>query len=363
MFSLRDKQLAEEIVSKIKKTGLKLKFMHVCGTHQDTLVKNGLDSLLRRCGVEIGQGPGCPVCVTTPLEIEEMLLLARKGKIVTSFGDMINVPGETESLRSMKEEGCDVRTVYGIEDAVGIARENPDEDVVFMAVGFETTAPTTAAVILNEPPENFSILCCHRTIPPALQAIIEMGEIKIDGFIEPGHVSTIIGTKPYEFLSKMYHVPQVIAGFEPVDLLMATWMLVEQVKKGTAFVQNEYKRVVRENGNVKAQETMKRVFEPCDIKWRGFPVIPESGLMLRKKFEEYDARKKYEDDFEELKSKEFIEPKGCRCGELLRGLISPFDCPLFRKKCTPETPVGPCMVSIEGSCNIEYRYSKKVIKS
>ena len=216
MFSLRDKQLAKEIVSKIKKSDVKLKFMHVCGTHQDTLVKHGLDVLLRGCGIEIGQGPGCPVCVTTPTEIEEMLLLARKGKTVASFGDMINVPGETHSLHSIKAEGCDVRTVYGIEDAVEIAKKNKDKDVVFMAVGFETTAPTTASVMLDNPPSNFSILSCHRTIPEALKAIIEMGEIKIDGLIEPGHVSTIIGTKPYEFISKDYHVPQVIAGFEPI---------------------------------------------------------------------------------------------------------------------------------------------------
>ena len=359
MFSLRDKTLAKDVVSKIKKLNVNLKFMHVCGTHQDTLVKNGLDSLLKQCGVEIGQGPGCPVCVTTPLEIEEMLLLARKGKTVTSFGDMINVPGETQSLRSMKAEGCDVRTVYGIEDAVEIAEKNPSKDVVFMAVGFETTAPTTASVLLKNPPSNFSILCCHRTIPEALKAIIEMGEIKIDGLIEPGHVSTIIGSKPYEFLSKDYKVPQVIAGFEPIDVLMGAWMLVQQIEKGEAFVQNEYTRVVHKEGNVKAQQAMKKVFEPIDIKWRGFPIIPRSGLALRNDFEEYDARKIYEDELKELKEKELIEPEGCRCGELLRGLASPFECPLFRQACTPETPVGPCMVSIEGCCNIEYRYSEK----
>jgi hydrogenase expression/formation protein HypD len=359
VFSLRDKTLAKDVVSKIKKLNVNLKFMHVCGTHQDTLVKNGLDSLLKQCGVEIGQGPGCPVCVTTPLEIEEMLLLARKGKTVTSFGDMINVPGETQSLRSMKAEGCDVRTVYGIEDAVEIAEKNPSKDVVFMAVGFETTAPTTASVLLKKPPSNFSILCCHRTIPEALKAIIEMGEIKIDGLIEPGHVSTIIGSKPYEFLSKDYKVPQVIAGFEPIDVLMGAWMLVQQIEKGEAFVQNEYTRVVHKEGNVKAQQAMKKVFEPIDIKWRGFPIIPHSGLALRNNFEEYDARKIYADELKELKEKELIEPEGCRCGELLRGLASPFECPLFGQDCTPETPVGPCMVSIEGCCNIEYQYSEK----
>ena len=359
MYSLKDKNLANNIISKIKELNVNLKFMHVCGTHQDSLVKNGLDSLLKECGIEIGQGPGCPVCVTTPKEIEEMLLLAKSGKTITSFGDMINVPGEKYSLRTMKEEGCDVRTVYGIEDAVEIAQKNPSKEIVFMAVGFETTAPTTASTILKNPPENFSILCCHRTIPEALKAIINMGEIRIDGLIEPGHVSTIIGTKPYEFLSKEYKVPQVIAGFEPIDILMGAWMLVQQIEKGKPYVQNEYSRVVHPKGNVKAQKTINEVFEPCDIKWRGFPVIPKSGLKLRKKFEKYNAQKKYEKILEELKDKKFFEPVGCRCGELLRGVITPFECPLFGQACTPERPVGPCMVSIEGSCNIEYRYQDR----
>ena len=359
MYSLKDKNLANNIISKIKELNVNLKFMHVCGTHQDSLVKNGLDSLLKECGIEIGQGPGCPVCVTTPKEIEEMLLLAKSGKTITSFGDMINVPGEKYSLRTMKEEGCDVRTVYGIEDAVEIAQKNPSKEIVFMAVGFETTAPTTASTILKNPPENFSILCCHRTIPEALKAIINMGEIRIDGLIEPGHVSTIIGTKPYEFLSKEYKVPQVIAGFEPIDILMGAWMLVQQIEKGKPYVQNEYSRVVHPKGNVKAQKAINEVFEPCDIKWRGFPVIPKSGLKLRKKFEKYNAQNKYEKILEELKDKKFFEPVGCRCGELLRGVITPFECPLFGQACTPERPVGPCMVSIEGSCNIEYRYQDR----
>ena len=359
MFSLRDKKLANEIVSKIKTLNVNLKFMHVCGTHQDTLVKHGLDVLFKECGIDIGQGPGCPVCITTPKEIEEILLLARKGKIVTTFGDMIQVPGEKDSLQSMKTEGWDVRTVYGIEDAIHFAEENKDKDVVFMAVGFETTTPMTASVLLKNPPSNFSILGCHRVIPPALKAILDMGELKLDGFIEPGHVSTIIGSKPYEFISTEYKVPQVVAGFEPIDLLMAVWMLAQQVENGEARVENEYARVVKEEGNIKAQRVINEVFEPMDVKWRGFPVILRSGLKLRNKFEEYDARKRYEDDLEELRNKEFTEPKGCRCGDVLRGIISSKKCPLFGKKCTPNTPVGPCMVSIEGSCNIEYRYVKK----
>jgi hydrogenase expression/formation protein HypD len=196
VFSLKDKKLARTIVDKLKKINVNLKFMHVCGTHQDTLVKNGLDILFKECGIKIIQGPGCPVCVTTQREIEEMLILAKKDKIIATFGDMINVPGEKQSLLNIKTEGHEIKTVYSIDDAVLIAENNKDKNVVFIAVGFETTAPTTASVLLNEPLDNFSILCCHRTIPNALKALLDMGEIKIDGLIEPGHVSTIIGTRP-----------------------------------------------------------------------------------------------------------------------------------------------------------------------
>lgn len=359
MFSLRDKHLADDIVSQIKKADVNLKFMHVCGTHQDTLVKHGLDVLLQKCGIEIGQGPGCPVCVTSPKEIEEILALAKEGKTIATFGDMTRVPGEHYSLQQMKTDGYDVRTVYGIEDALLLAEKHKDKEVVFMAVGFETTSPTTASVLLRDPPLNFSVLCCHRLIPPALQAILDMGEIKIDGFIEPGHVSTIIGVKPYEFISNNYHIPQVITGFEPIDLLMGAWMLVRQIQQGKAEIENEYTRAVKPEGNRKAQQVMKQVFEPVDIKWRGFPMIPQSGLRLRNRYASYDARKKYEEELSELMQKEFIEPVGCLCGDVLRGLISSKECPLFGRQCTPDNPVGPCMVSSEGNCNIQYRYSKK----
>jgi hydrogenase expression/formation protein HypD len=272
---------------------------------------------------------------------------------------MIRVPGANYSLQQMKADGCDVRTVYGIEDAVLIAEKNSNKEVVFMAVGFETTAPTTAAVLLHNPPKNFSVLCCHRLIPPALKALLEMGETKIDGFIEPGHVSTIIGLKPYGFISETYHVPQVVAGFEPLDLLMAVWMLVQQIKDGKSMVQNEYTRAVNCEGNSKAQMALDAVFTTSNVKWRGFPVISNSGLVLKNKFSLHDARKKFENDLADLKGKEFAEPAGCMCGEVLRGLISSKECSLFGKVCTPEKPVGPCMVSGEGSCNIEYRYQKK----
>jgi len=359
VFSLRDKRLADDIISQIAKARVRLRFMHVCGTHQDTLIKHGLDCLLRRCGVEIGQGPGCPVCVTTPKEIEEILLLAKQGKTVTTFGDMTRVPGVSSSLQQIKAEGCDVRTVYSIEDALVLAEKQKELEVVFMAVGFETTAPTTASVLVREPPMNFSVLCCHRLIPPALQAILRMGEIHLDGFIEPGHVSTIIGTTPYEFISKEYHVPQVIAGFEPLDLLMGVWMLVRQIQQGVTEVENEYVRAVKPEGNVKAQQLLTQVFEPVDVRWRGFPVIPSSGLQLRGNYAIYDARRKYEDELQMLTDEDVAEPTGCLCGEVLRGLISSKQCPLFGRQCTPDNPVGPCMVSSEGSCHIEYLYSKK----
>jgi len=357
VFQLRDRTLANEIISKIKKLDINLNFMHVCGTHQDTIVKHGLDSLFSKCGIRVIQGPGCPVCVTTPKEIEEILLLAKNGRIITSFGDMIQVPGIRDSLRSIKAEGADVRTVYGIEDAVQIAKQNKNKEIVFMSVGFETTTPMAATAISDLPTDNFSILSCHRVVPPALKSIIEMGELNLDGIIEPGHVSTIIGTQPYEFISEKYSIPQVIAGFEPIDLLMGVWMLVNQIKHKEPMVENEYLRAVRKHGNIKAQKIIKDVFESCDVKWRGFPIIPNSGLKLRNKFEKYDARKKYEDELKSLKNKEFPEPIGCRCGEVLRGLINSKECPLFGKKCKPSSPVGPCMVSLEGSCNIEYRYS------
>jgi hydrogenase expression/formation protein HypD len=359
VFKLQDKKISKQIIDQIKKKNCSYKFMHVCGTHQDTLMKHGLNTLLETCGMKIIQGPGCPVCVTTPKEIEEMIFLGLKGKTITTFGDMLQVPGEKYSLSYLSSEGCDIRTVYSIEDAVDIANQDKNKDVVFMAVGFETTAPTTASILLNNPPENFSILCCHRTIPNALKAIVEMGEIRLNGLIQPGHVSTIIGTKPYEFLSRDFQIPQVIAGFQPIDILMAIWMLIKQIENNNIFVQNEYKRVVLVNGNELAKSNLKTVFEPVDIPWRGFSVIPKSGYSLKNEFESYDARKIFQDELNQMGARTYNEPIGCRCGELLRGLITPEQCPLFGMKCTPQTPVGPCMVSVEGSCFISYKYGEK----
>jgi hydrogenase expression/formation protein HypD len=313
--------------------------------------------MLKEAGIEVRPGPGCPVCVTTAKEIEEAIALARSGKVVATFGDMFRVPGEKQSLADVKAEGYDVRMVYSITDCLAIA-EKTDKDVVFFSIGFETTAPTPASVILSHPPENFSILSTHRIIPPAMEALINMGELKIDGFIDPGHVSAIIGADSYEFLSSRYNIPQVIAGFEPLDVLIAVYMLAMQICRGEAKVENEYARVVKREGNEKAKRIMNAVFEPFDVSWRGFPVIPGSGLTLRTEFADYDARKRYEEELSALSS-DYKEPEGgCRCGEILRGLVYPDECPLFGTTCTPQHPVGPCMVSREGSCNIMFRYGE-----
>ncbi|MBS3781992.1 MAG: hydrogenase formation protein HypD [Candidatus Thermoplasmatota archaeon] len=355
-FKFRDEKKAQKIVKEIDRSELDIKLMHVCGTHQDTLVKHGLEPMLEKVGVEIIQGPGCPVCVTTQREIEEMIRLAEDGKTIAVFGDMINVPGVDKTLSEIRSEGADVEIVYSVDDAVKLA-EDREEEIVFISVGFETTVPSTANVIVEEPPQNFSILSCNRVIPPALEAILEMGEVDLDGLIEPGHVSTIIGTKPYEPLSEEYSIPQVVAGFEPLDLLMAVLMLLRQVERGKSEVENEYGRVVKEEGNKKALEMIDEVFDPKDVEWRGFPEIPKSGLELRKKYQYYSARKRFSDSLEELKDREFEEPEGCLCGEVLRGVIDSKECDLFGEECTPSNPVGPCMVSREGACNIEYRYT------
>jgi hydrogenase expression/formation protein HypD len=356
-FRFRDKDSAIRIMEKLKALQIELRVMHVCGTHQDTLVRYGLEPMLREAGVEVRQGPGCPVCVTTTREIEECLALARAGKRITAFGDMMRVPAPSGSLFSLQAEGADVKMVYSAGDAVKLALADGKE-TVFMGVGFETTTPGAALAVKAGAPDNFSVLSCHRTVPPALKALIQMGEVRLDGLIEPGHVSTIIGLSPYRFLSEQHHIPQVVAGFEPLDLLMAIYMLGRQKKEGRAELENEYFRVVRPEGNVRAIELLQRTFEPCDVEWRGFPVIPGSGLRFRPEFEKFDARKKYADILAPLRDRSFPEPKGCLCGEVLRGIRDPQKCPLFGRKCTPQRPIGPCMVSSEGSCNILYRYGK-----
>ena len=351
----KDRVFAEKITKKIKEVqpDYPIKFMHVCGTHEQIISRYGLRTLLPD-NIEIIAGPGCPVCVVPSKEIDEAIYLARDGVILATFGDMIRVPSSEKSLSQVKAEGADVRIVYGPNDAVNIAKRNPSKDVVFFSVGFETTAPTIAAEILKEPPENFSILTAHRLIPPSMELLMGIGDLNIDGFICPGHVATIIGIKPFRLFPETYGMPTVIAGFEPIDVLLSLYLLLSQLKEGKIKVENEYSRSVKEEGNLKALEIMNEVFEIYSTSWRGMGRIPNSGLKVRDDFSRFDARRKYD-----IRVTESIDiHPGCNCHLVMVGKLYPHECRLFAKACTPQTPKGPCMVSIEGSCRISYKYGR-----
>ncbi|MDR3222929.1 MAG: hydrogenase formation protein HypD [Methanobrevibacter sp.] len=345
------KNLSKEIINKINQISAPVKIMHVCGSHEHTIMENGLRTLLPK-EVEVIAGPGCPVCCVPSREIDESLELIDKGVTITTFGDMLKVPGSNHSLADAKSEGGDVRVVYGIANAVELAREI-DNEVVFIAAGFETTAPTTACEILSTPPENFSVLSSHRRIPPALKFLIKSGQTNLDALIEPGHVGTIIGLKPFEVFSNEYNIPQVMAGFNPLDILIGIYMILRQMKNGEAKIDNEYNRAVRDEGNQMAQLAIEEVFKVESREWRGFPKIPNSILEIRDEFAQFNAREKFDIEVKEVKE----APKGCICGPILRGVAKPEDCKLFRKECNPAHPIGACMVSKEGTCNISHRYS------
>ncbi|MDD1647271.1 MAG: hydrogenase formation protein HypD [Methanomicrobiales archaeon] len=319
-----------------------LSFMHICGTHEASIARHGIRSLLPP-RLKIVMGPGCPVCITPQGEIDAALALADRGVILATYGDLLRVPGSKGSLES--SEG-DVRVVQGVHKAVEIAEKNREE-VVFISVGFETTAPTVAAAVLSHPPENFSLLSYHRLVPPAMAWLLAQGEAKLDGFILPGHVCTVTGYAEYE----QFPVPQVVAGFAPDDFLLGLLMLVQMVKKGETGVRNAYPRAVTREGNVKAKEMMYRVFESSDVEWRGFPVIKGSGLRLRQEYSQYDAVKKFS-----LTIPHVEKHSACICDRVLRGIAQPTDCRLFGKGCTPRSPIGPCMVSHEGACRIWHTY-------
>ncbi|HPM61667.1 MAG TPA: hydrogenase formation protein HypD [Methanoregulaceae archaeon] len=320
-------------------------FMHICGTHEAAIARHGLRSLLP-ARLKIVMGPGCPVCITPQGEIDASLELVERGVILATYGDLLRVPGSAGSLES---SGGDVRVVQGVHKAVEIAK-GTDKEVVFISVGFETTAPTVAATILSKPPENFSILSCHRLVPPAMKWLLEQGEAHLQGFMLPGHVCTVTGYQDYE----QFPVPQVVAGFEAEDILLGLLMLVQQVRAGAHRIDNAYPRAVCREGNPKAKALMYQVFETADVEWRGFPVIPASGLRLRKEFEHYDAQKKFEIEF-----KKVSKHTACICDKVLRGIAQPSECRLFDRVCTPRTPVGPCMVSHEGACKIWHTYKEK----
>jgi len=355
----RDAEMAKRIAQEIEtlSAGQPLKLMEVCGGHTHTIYKHGVEDVLPR-NIDLVHGPGCPVCVLPMGRIDDAIAIARtEGVIFTTFGDMMRVPGSHGSLLDAKADGADVRFVYSPLDALKLASQNPDRQVVFFAIGFETTAPSTAITLLRaqaEQRKNFSIFCNHVTIIPAIKAILDSPDLRLDGFIGPGHVSMVIGLRPYTFIAQQHHKPVVMAGFEPLDIIQSVHMIAKQISEDRAEVENQYARVVRSEGNPKALEAMARTMELRPFfEWRGLGFITHSALKLRSEFAEWDAELRYE-----VPGLRVADPKACQCGEVLKGVIKPWECKVFGTACTPETPIGTCMVSPEGACAAYYNYGR-----
>jgi hydrogenase expression/formation protein HypD len=353
--NFKDPQLCKTLLARIHaELDGELRFMEVCGTHTVSIFRSGVRSLLSDKVVHLS-GPGCPVCVTHDSEVAAFLELAGKNAIIATFGDLMRVPGpEKKTLKSAQAEGARVKIVYSPFDALKIAQDNPHDKVVFLGVGFETTAPAIAATVKvarEQGISNFSVLCFHKLVPPALDALVGDPELQVQAFLLPGHVSAIIGVEPYRFLAAKHGLPAVVAGFEPVDILQALYMFVTMRNEGKIDVVNAYTRVVSDEGNPKAMSVMNEIFSSCDALWRGIGLIPGSGLEIRDEFADYDAMRVFD-----MQLHDVPEIKGCRCGDVLKGKMSPDKCPLFGTACTPASPVGPCMVSTEGSCAAYFKY-------
>jgi len=344
--TLRSRKLREEI-----------RIMEVCGTHTAEFFKTGVKDIFPDKLILI-DGPGCPVCVTPNPYLDRAIEIARQHNVIlTTFGDMIKVPSSYSSLAKEKAEGMDVRIVYSPLDAIQIAEENPQKEIVFLSVGFETTAPSEAIIILEAEKRgisNFSILSCNKLTPPAVEALLNADEVRIDGFILPGHVSAIIGREPWDFIAKKFNRPGCITGFEAHDLITGVLSLLDLIEKKETKIVNNYPIAVKENGNPNAIKIIDSVFERCSEVWRGLGELPASGLKIREEYGVFDAAKKFSVTLPPVK-----EHKGCRCGDLLRGLIIPPECPMFDKVCSPENAIGPCMVSSEGPCSAYYKYWRK----
>lgn len=352
----RDKELVVKLVDQIKIASTKqISLMEVCGGHTMAIQKFGIPSLLPNT-INLLSGPGCPVCVSDRKYIDQAIAYARLDDvIITTYGDLIRVPGSTSSLDQEKAGGADIRIVYSVLDALKIARVNRDKKIVFLGIGFETTAPGSAVGIINAHKDglkNFFLFSSHKIMPPAMEALIDEG-VRLDGYIAPGHVSTITGISIYKNIPEKYKLGVVISGFEPVDLLKAILMLVIQIERNEPKVEIAYSRVVKPEGNIKAQQMMEEVFELRDDWWRGLGVLPKSGLKIRGKYAGFDAEVMIPVEVEPTR-----EEKGCICGEILKGVKNPKDCKLFGKACNPENPVGACMVSHEGACNAFFRYNR-----
>ncbi|MBN1596850.1 MAG: hydrogenase formation protein HypD [Bacteroidales bacterium] len=356
--AFRDKKLVEQLVTRIHNiTKQNIRIMEVCGGHTMAIRRYGIHTLLPT-QIELLSGPGCPVCVTGQYYIDKAIAYARQPDVIlTTYGDLLRVPGSYSSLDHEKAKGADVRLVYSTSEVLEIARKNPERKIIFAAIGFETTIPGTAIAVLNAQKEkinNFFIISAHKVMPPAMSALLEEG-IPIDGYIGPGHVCTVAGSKLFKPLTEEFKVPVVISGFEPVDLLQSVLLLTEHIQKKDYGVFIQYKRLVTEEGNLKAQKIIEEVFEPCEQNWRGIGTIPDSGLKLRSKYAKFDA-----DIVLPVEVETGTEPKGCICGQVLKGLKKPTNCALFGKTCTPVHPVGACMVSSEGSCNAYFQYQTEL---
>ncbi|GER91126.1 hydrogenase formation protein HypD [Dictyobacter vulcani] len=355
----RDSNLASRIASEIARLsdGRQLKFMEVCGGHTHTIYKHGIEDILPP-NIDLIHGPGCPVCVLPMGRVDDAIAIAHTDNVIfTTFGDMMRVPGSHGSLLDAKAEGADVRFVYSPLDALKLARQYPERQVVFFAIGFETTAPSTAVTLLRaraEKVKNFSIFCNHVTIIPAIKAILDSPDLRLDGFVGPGHVTMVIGLRPYTFIAQQHRKPIVVAGFEPLDIIQSVHMLVQQISSGRSEVENQYVRVVRPEGNVKALEAMAMTMELRPFfEWRGLGFITQSALKLRPEFAEWDAELRFE-----VPGLRVADPKACQCGEVLKGVIKPWECKVFGTACTPETPIGTCMVSPEGACAAYFSYGR-----
>jgi len=351
----RDRELGKRLIARIHHQSTRpIKLMEFCGGHTVAIFKHGIRQLLPKT-IEMLSGPGCPVCVTANSDLDKAIALAHlPNVIITTFGDMLRVPGSYSSLQLAKAEGSDVRVVYSAQDAVYIARDNPDKSVIFIGIGFETTAPTIAASIQQAEQagiKNYYVLPLHKLCPPIMKSILDIGEVNLDGIICPGHVSTIIGSYPYQFIPDDYGVASVVSGFEPLDILLSIDRLVNQIETGQPKVEIAYRRGVKAEGNQPALKLMDTIFEVCEANWRGIGLVPSSGLRLKHKYQQFDAESNFTIDPGPSR-----EPKGCICGSILRGVSTPLECKLFGKTCIPEHPVGPCMVSSEGSCATYYHY-------
>ncbi len=332
-----------------------LAIMEVCGGHTHSIFRYGLENMLPK-EIELVHGPGCPVCVLPMGRVDDCVALAEMpDTIFTTFGDAMRVPGSRKSLLQAKADGADIRMVYSPLDALNLARKNPDKEVVFFGLGFETTMPSTAFTVLQAKKEgikNFSLFCNHITIIPTVKAILDSPDMQIDGFLGPGHVSMVIGIEPYKFIADHYKCPLVVAGFEPLDVLHSIWMVLKQIAEGRAEIENQYSRIVPDHGNDEALAAVAEVFELREFfEWRGLGSIDHSGVRIRKEFGAFDAERKFI-----VPDIKIADPKSCQCGEVLKGVIKPFDCKVFGKACTPETPLGALMVSSEGACAAYYQY-------